>query len=180
MNNKKCLVGELVDTKCGVYQFLRKEIDVKDLSNGDRKNLSYKVPNFPDEPVGFICPYHKIRFLDQYFSFGTKCSNPFNKHKIMIKTSLREVTIEICEHLYEVKNLIVAPGNEVCTNCLKSITDEITTWKIKLITDRRPAEKTSFPIMENKYDSQTSSTTGSEDKITSIMLPAEHFELIVA
>ena len=78
-------------------------------------------------PVQNLCKYH---YLDQFKFYSVrndfqKCSDPCLRHKKLIKTALRPITLELAQKVDKFTEHRVIPGQNLCTNCVKHLNEMI-------------------------------------------------------
>nr|XP_047134899.1 ARL14 effector protein-like [Hydra vulgaris] len=108
----QCCIGKILNKDCHEGKFTKfKKIKCFDELTKEDQELVYlqcKVNH-----IKTICYHHKKIFLNRFESSydGSICCNPFNKHKIKIKKSVRVISVA--------KEFDLIPGHKLCTECRK-------------------------------------------------------------
>jgi len=74
-----------------------------------------------------VCEHHFVVYITNFKKNQRKCCNPFLDHKNVVKKNLREISQQLALHIRENLNIGVAPGEKICTNCIKKVNSSLKT-----------------------------------------------------
>lgn len=118
-----CTVGTLLDREndCHKLSYNRKaQLDYfKDFSDKNLELVRYRSHLFQLKSEDSICLHHQKVYLDKFEDQYKTCFDPFQRHKVMVKTTLRPVTIEMVHLLKKITKQHVIPGWKICFKCFK-------------------------------------------------------------
>lgn len=114
----ECTVGTHTKTECHSTRFsIHMALNnLDELSKDDLCLLHYRIKDFK-RTNGTICNFHKCRYLSYYLLLVYKCCDPFNKHKKIIETDLRIISIKTSRIFSEMFHKKLVPGDKLCRNC---------------------------------------------------------------
>src|SRR5258705_5713603 len=118
---EKCSLGELLNAECHKLSFCRSSSvkPFRELPTDDQKIVLLRCQLPLDTALNYLCGHHEQLYLYRYAHNQTSCLEPFFQHKIPVKKSLRNVTLEMSVKFSEKVNMI--PGQKLCKNCLQTI-----------------------------------------------------------
>lgn len=84
--------------------------------------------------IDWICGTHKNAILALYPLHQKVCCDPFALHKVSVKKSLREVTLDFTKECSDCRvfSSPLIPGKKLCTNCFRNCQTRIDTFKESL------------------------------------------------
>lgn len=110
-------------TACGLQCDSNPSTTIK-LSKAESETLQFRV----GFRVEFLCQAHYDDQFSRYKGWhGRKCSDPCKRHKRVMKSNLREVSLCLAKKVKKKSEYLVIPGQSICLKCenfLVEIIDE--------------------------------------------------------
>jgi hypothetical protein len=129
MEPVQCSIGKFTSEECFKSTFLngiKKQFEItmfKDIDENTRRLLSLRVhqkhgSSFSD--LDNICGHHYAAYHTFYSNGMRKCCDPLRKHKKRLPGT-REISLQLHDSIFKKLNLLIIPGQLLCTTCLNKL-----------------------------------------------------------
>lgn len=114
-SKQECSFGVKLSDSCHLLDYTRSKglKPVKILKPQDIELLSWRVPGSVFESNLSICLHHEQKFLIRYSLLQKKCFDPFQKHKGVVKSALRNIPLEMPQAFKKLQ-IDVVQGQTLC------------------------------------------------------------------
>jgi len=105
------------------YVHTKESVDVQELDAEDIELLRWRA-ELADAELETICLLHKSHFISHFEHSKWKCCDPMNRHKTVVRKSLRPIAKDFAKKLQS-QQLYVKPGEKLCPSCHKMVSEKM-------------------------------------------------------
>lgn len=134
-NLAKCSLGLLLNEDFHLRHYVNKVelLNWEEFSNDEAQtiilrsfNLNEVLTNkFKNIQVKTVCGHHQAKILKIFPSKQLVCCDPLNKHLAKIRSSIREIKLEMSQKSRAACGVDLVPGKKLCTNCFFVLNNKI-------------------------------------------------------